>query len=138
MRSDRFHILCVDSNPDSCELIRMMAKFEGNDYRFTDVENAYEALDLINKQVFDLYIMDYRLPGLAGTDLCRLIRQRDKETPVLFFTGMARSIDREEAMSVGATAYLVKPNDLDKLIDTIRKLLNDEKAHRNQDMVNEL
>lgn len=117
-------ILCVDDDDDSCELMEIMLRQEDDGYEMTSASDARKALALIAGQSFDLYILDYSLPDTAGTELCRKIREIDSDTPIMFYTAMARPVDRQTAMAAGATEYLVKPNDLDRLTGTVRRLLN--------------
>ena len=118
-------ILCVDDNKDSCDLIDFMLREDDESYRLTFVRTAEEALDLLDKQAFDLYILDYKLPGMSGIDLCSRIRRRDSETPIMFFSAMAYQHQREAATAAGATEYLVKPNDLDRFPQAVRKRLEE-------------
>ena len=115
-------ILCVDDE-DNCEMLELMLQLAGYDYDFVGVSSTDDALKKIAKEKFDLYILEYRLPDIAGIELCRQIRQTDSETPIMFFSGMARPSDRDKAMGAGATEYLIKPNDLDRFGETIERLL---------------
>ncbi len=56
--------------------------------------------------------------------LCRHIRQMDKTTPILFFSAMARPADQNVAIAAGASEYLVKPDDLDRLPGMVKSLLD--------------
>lgn len=118
-------ILYVEDNKDSCELLSMMLPLY-SDWKcsVTTVDNADTALSLMQKQVFDIYIVDYGLPGISGIEFCQQIRKTDSDTPIVFYTGRTQEIDREQALDAGANEYLVKPNDLIKLTETIKSLLN--------------
>ncbi len=122
-------ILCVDDNDDSCELITLLMHAANENCRVTTASTANEALKLISENPFDLYILDFRLPEMSGLELCRLIRQNDPRTPIVFFTGMARDVDGTNAIEAGATKFLVKPNDLDILTETIEELLYQKSAN---------
>jgi CheY-like chemotaxis protein len=117
------HILCVDDDKDSCELITFMLKSASDDFEISAVNSSTEAVRLIREKSFDLYILDYRLPGMSGIELCQLIRETDAETPIIFFSAMAFDKDRKTAIEAGANAYLVKPNDVGIFTETVEKLL---------------
>ncbi len=117
-------ILYVDDDKDSCELARIMLSYSGIDCTVISAESSEEALFLIEKESFDLYIFDYVMPEISGVELCRRVRQFDSNTPVLFFSGMARPIDIKEGIEAGANEYLIKPNDLEKLSVTVKRLLD--------------
>ena len=118
-------ILCADDDNDWCELLTLMLRQADDRYQVVSVSTVQKALVLIENLSFDLYILDYALPDGTGTELCRKIRQNDSDTPVMFYSAMAREIDRQMAMEAGANEYLVKPNDLERLTGTIKRLLND-------------
>ena len=125
MRSLSPSILYVDDNADSCEVISLMLNFADDKYDVTTVDSADKALDLIERWDYDLYILDYRLPEIDGIELCRLIRRSDTVTPIIFYSGAAYKAERELAMAAGANAYLVKPNDLDNLTETVKLFLTE-------------
>jgi OmpR-family two-component system manganese-sensing response regulator len=103
----------------------LLLEQEYEDCEVIAVSSSNKAVALIRDLTFDLYILDFRLPGLSGVDLCRLIRENGRSQPVMFFSAMARPSDRKAAMNAGANAYLVKPNDLDRLTQTVRRLLEE-------------
>jgi DNA-binding response OmpR family regulator len=119
-------ILIVEDDADSCELISHLLRNANNNYQVFSVQTAEKALSLINSQPFDLYVLDYWLPKMTGVELCSHIRISDSKTPVIFFSGMARLTDMNLAISAGANEYLVKPNDLIKITDTVKRLLNNK------------
>jgi CheY-like chemotaxis protein len=132
MRSASSNILFVDDDQDSCELMSVMLSYAGADYKTTSVATPLEALNLIAQKPFDLLVVDYKLPEMTGVELCRRIRKTDQQTPILFFTGMASSSDRNIALEAGASSYLVKPNDLDKFTDTVKQLLSERQQNLSQ------
>lgn len=69
-------------------------------------------------------MFDFNLPQMSGVDLCRHIRATDSKTPIVFYTATSQQSDRSAAMAAGASAYLVKPNDLENIVPTIENLLN--------------
>lgn len=120
-------ILYVEDNSDTCELLSTMLPLY-SDWKFsvTAAASADAALSLMEKQAFDFYILDYVLPDISGVELCERIRKTDSETPIVFYTGMSRDTDRRQALEAGANEYLVKPNNLIKLTETVKKLLTEK------------
>ena len=117
-------VLCVEDDADTCALLRII--LERLDCEVTCASTPAEGLRLARSRAFDLYLLDQWL-GADGTGvgLCAQIRQFDAQTPIVFFSGMAHESDRERALAAGAQAYLVKPNDIDAVADTVRRLLNE-------------
>jgi DNA-binding response OmpR family regulator len=118
-------ILYVDDDRDSCEMLDALLHCDDEDYEVVTVESAEGAINLMRDLSFDLVILDWRMREVSGLDLCRLIRKSDEGVPIIFYSAMARPEDRTAARSTGANAYLVKPNDLDVVCDTVRWLLKE-------------
>ena len=122
--SHQARILYVDDDQDSSDLLSLMLYQSDNTYSVTTISTAKEALNIMQHLSFNLYILDYALPELSGVELCQKIREKDKQTPIMFFTAMARPEDYAAGIKAGANEYLVKPNDLEKLTETVKRLLN--------------
>lgn len=116
-------ILYVDDK-DCYQMIDLMLNLVAPGYEFVGVTTAEKAISIMAKEKFDLYVLEYQMAGTSGIELRRHIRRSDSKTPILFFTGMARAADRNVAIAAGATEYFVKPNDLDRVVETIGRLLN--------------
>jgi DNA-binding response OmpR family regulator len=91
------------------------------------VGTAAQALSLIQRERFDLYLLDGWLPGLDGFELCRQMRAFDPHTPILFFSGAAYEADKKRGIEAGANAYVVKP-DVDGLVGTITQLVSNAES----------
>lgn len=117
-------ILYVDDDTDSCELARVLLNCFDSSWLITSAASAGEALALIEEEAFDLYVLDYNLPDMSGIELCRYIRQSDADTPIMFFSALARSSEISEAKAAGANKYLLKPNDLERFPETVNRFLS--------------
>jgi DNA-binding response OmpR family regulator len=87
------------------------------------VGTGAQALSSIQTERFDLYLLDSRLPDLDGFELCRLMRDCDPDTPILFFSGAASEADKKRAIESGANAYVIKP-DVDGLLGSIKEFVS--------------
>ena len=121
MHPHKKQILCVEDDDETCLLIANLLGLINCDV--TTVQSVKEALEKIESEKFDLYLLDNWLPGGSGVELCRRIRDGDAETPIVFYSGAAYETDKQEAMAAGAQVYLVKPADISLLVTTIRELL---------------
>jgi DNA-binding response OmpR family regulator len=72
---------------------------------------------------FDLIVSDIRLPGLNAFDVLRAARSALEATPVILMTAFGDQRTRERALSLGASAVIDKPLDLDQLVSTARRFL---------------
>jgi two-component system alkaline phosphatase synthesis response regulator PhoP len=127
-------ILIIDDDRDSGELMQLMLQFSDASYEITCVLTPDEGLRLASAHRFDLYLLDCRFIGTDGVEVCRTLRQTDKETPIMFFTGEAQESVRQEALHAGADAYLIKPDDLNNLTETVKRLLGVHKLAGRRDM----
>ncbi|MCM2324507.1 MAG: response regulator transcription factor [Oligoflexia bacterium] len=114
-------VLIVEDERDIRELIGVQVKREG--YACDAVESGEEGLAALKRQTYDLVILDWMLPGLSGTEICRRIRAEDSVLPVLMVTARAGTADVVAGLEAGADDYLVKPFAVAILIARIRALL---------------
>ena len=127
MPSRNLRILCVEDDPDTCELLTVTLGHYG--LEAVCVPEVAAALSLMSREKFRLYILDGQLPGVSGLSLCQEIRSADKLTPIVIFSGHARESDRITGMLAGADAYLIKP-DMSELVPTVKRLLDVPHATR--------
>ena len=113
-------VLCVEDDRDTCDVLRFVL----TDYDFTAVNSVTAANQLIEKEHFDLYVLDNWLPDGSGVDLCKAIRQLGINVPIVFTSAIAQSHEVEIAMLAGADRYLVKPYEPENLVQTVKELLN--------------
>jgi len=116
-------ILIIDDDRDSCDLMQLMLQHSDASYEITSVLTPEEGLRLASAERFDLYLLDCRFIGISGIEVCRTLRQSETEATIMFFTGEARESVRQEALRAGADAYLIKPDDLNNLTGTVKRLL---------------
>ena len=76
----------------------------------------------------DLVVSDVRMPGLSGLEVLRLLRKCDRELPFLLISAFADERTHEEARSLGASALLDKPFDLDTLREVVRAVLRGRRS----------
>ena len=126
MRETNPRILCVEANSDTCLLLAVMLGLTSFDV--TCVSTAAEGMALARSEPFDLYLLDGLLSDGTGAELCASIREFDPVTPVVFFSALAEERHRREAIAAGATAYLIKPNDLSVLASTVGRLLDEPRS----------
>jgi len=90
------------------------------------VEVAYDGLvgkKLFLTYPFDLAILDINLPGMSGYELCKEMRNRNQQIPIMMLTALNSIDDKIEGFDCGADDYVVKPFDFKELLVRIRALL---------------
>ena len=114
-------VLYIEDHEDTRELVTLV--LEQRSFQVVTGSTIESGVKLAGSQNFDLYLLDSWLPDGSGLDLCRQIRMFDKATPILFYSAAAYEIDREEAISSGAQAYLIKPTQPSELCNLVCKLI---------------
>jgi DNA-binding response OmpR family regulator len=117
---DRKRILLVEDHLDNWELV----EFNLAEYLVICARDFKEGMRLARQRYFDLYILDNWLPDRSGIELCRLIREFDPHTPILFYSAAGYSRDILEALRVGAQGYLVKPVSFCELRQAVTRLIS--------------
>jgi two-component system chemotaxis response regulator CheY len=117
------NILIVDDSLSIREIVRM--SLEDEDYIVYVGVDGKDALKFFDGKRFDLIITDLHMPNLDGFGLIREIRAREeyKYVPVLFLTTETNNELKLKAKKEGATGWLQKPFDVDKLKRTVNKLI---------------
>jgi len=105
METSRKRILCVDDDPETCNLYKVILY----DYEVVAVATVTETLTMARQNPVDLYLLDAWLPDGSGIGLCREIRLFDPNTPILFVSGAVDEAAQDRAIRAGAQAYLIKP-----------------------------
>ncbi len=113
------HILVVEDEKPISNLIRLSLKKAG--YLCTCVYDGSEAADLLEKQSFDLVLLDVMLPGIDGFSLMEYIRPTG--IPVIFLTAKNAISDRVRGLNMGAEDYLVKPFEVLELLARVNVVL---------------
>ncbi|HEX7175160.1 MAG TPA: response regulator [Pyrinomonadaceae bacterium] len=125
MYPQKKRILCVDDDGDTRYLLKIL--LDRSDLETVCVGNVAAALRLMGTEQFRLYVIDGQLPGVSGLTMCEEIRRRDRQTPIVIFSGQAYADDREAGLRAGANVYIVKP-DTGQLVPAVRRLLEEAEA----------
>lgn len=118
-------VLVID---DDQRIRELMSEFlSGQGYRVCLSEDGFAGLDDVRELKPDLILLDLRLPGRSGEEVCKAIRddedERIKHTPILMVTGKISDVDRVVGMVIGATGYLPKPFPMSVLLKEVRRCL---------------
>ena len=106
-------ILIIEDNQDI--RYNLVDFLEAKGHQTDNTDDGLKALALLTLQQFDIIILDIMLPGMDGIGLCKELRTRGNETPILFLSARDSVQDRIEGLSNGADDYLVKPFSLAEL-----------------------
>jgi two-component system alkaline phosphatase synthesis response regulator PhoP len=123
---DNKMVLIIEDDADIIELLTIHLKDLG--CKIMSANNGQRGLAIAKEEQFDLVILDIMLPGLNGMEICRKIRQTDRQTPILMLTARSEEIDKVLGLETGADDYLTKPFSVREFIARVKVIFR-----RNED-----
>ncbi len=119
------HILLVEDNPINQEVATEFLCDAGVVVKIAS--NGLEAVDMVDKEQFDLVLMDIQMPVMDGLEAARKIRSEKFMTdiPIIAMTAHAMAGDREKSLNAGMNGHINKPVDPIELYDVMRKFIKD-------------
>ena len=114
-------VLIIEDDKDIADLIAIHIADLGFeiDKAFDGKEGLLKALN----NVYKMILLDIRLPGLDGVEICKKIRQEKNHTPILMVTSKSEEIDKIIGLEVGADDYITKPFSIRELIARVKAIL---------------
>lgn len=114
-------ILVIEDEIDIAELIELHLLDRG--YQVELAHDGQRALGLARDSDWDLIILDLRLPGIDGLDICREVRAVRPYVPILMLTSKSTELDRVVGLEMGADDYVTKPFSVLELMARVKALL---------------
>jgi DNA-binding response OmpR family regulator len=114
-------ILIVDDEPEMVRGLEDNLRFEG--YETVSATNGDDGLALATSQAPDLILLDVMMPRRSGWDVCRELRRRGLDIPVIMLTARGEESDRVLGLEIGADDYVTKPFSLRELLARVRAVL---------------
>lgn len=116
----------MDDDADVRKSLSMILSNEG--YSVEAVENGKQATKIIEKLRFDVALIDIKLPDMEGTELLQRLKKDQPHMVKIIITGFPTLENAMETVNEGADGYILKPFDVQKLLEMIRKHLKKETA----------
>lgn len=113
-------ICVIEDEPSIAEVVTLYLRRAG--YQVQTINDGQKALDLFEKRLPDLVILDLMLPTVDGYTLTRWLRQRS-DVPIIMLTSRREEIDRINGLEMGADDYVVKPFSPQELVSRVRAVL---------------
>ena len=114
-------ILIADDEPEIVRGLEDNLRFEG--YQTASATNGEDALALAMSDAPDLVLLDLMLPRMSGWDVCRELRRKGIDVPVIMLTARGAEVDRVLGLELGADDYVTKPFSLRELLARVRAVL---------------
>jgi DNA-binding response OmpR family regulator len=124
----RKRILVIEDERDIAELIRL--HLDDLDFSVTLSHDGNTGLRKASAGPWDLIILDLRLPGVDGLEICRRIRQTSSSVPILMLTSKSSELDRVVGLEIGADDYVTKPFSVLELIARVKAILRRSELSR--------
>jgi DNA-binding response OmpR family regulator len=115
------HVLVVDDDATVSDVVRRY--LERADFEVTLAADGPGALTAAQARRPDLVVLDLMLPGMDGLDVCRRLRERDPDLPVVMLTALGEESDRVLGLSLGADDYITKPFSPRELVLRVQSVL---------------
>jgi two-component system response regulator HydG len=116
-----YKVLVVDDDPEMCGLLSDV--LTGEKFSVLAVGESLEASKILRKEEFDVVITDLKMKGLKGLDLLEETKKVAPLTPVIIITAFGTIESAIQAMKMGAYDYITKPFQMDEIVLTVRKAL---------------
>ncbi len=116
-------ILVVEDEEGIREMLGFTLSKEG--YEFHQAENTEQADGMINREMPDLILLDWMLPGISGLDFAKKLRKNPetRDIPIIMLTAKASELDKVRGLDVGADDYITKPFSTRELVARINAVL---------------
>jgi len=123
-------VLVVDDELDFLEtIVKLLSK---RNLKVMGAESGEKALELLENEPFDVVVLDIRMPGMDGIETLREIKKRKPSTEVIMLTGHGSIESGLQGLQLGAYDYVMKPAELEDLVERIRKAFERRLIHLEQ------
>jgi DNA-binding response OmpR family regulator len=114
-------ILIIEDDRDIADLIAI--HMIDNGHEAFKVHDGREGLISSLENDYDLIILDLKLPGMDGLEICKKLRQEKIETPIIMLTSKSEEIDKVLGLEIGADDYMTKPFSIRELLARVKSVL---------------
>ena len=117
--AENFNILIVDDEEDF--RVTLVKRLQKRNQQVFGAESGQKALNLMEAMVFDVVVLDVKMPGMDGIETIREMKKKNPLTEVILLTGHASMESGIEGMKLGAFDYVMKPVNIDELLEKIHQ-----------------
>jgi len=124
---ENLRVLVVDDEADFLETI--VLRLQRRKIDATGVDGGKKALEIVENERFDVVVLDVLMPGLDGIETLKLLKKRKPFIEVIILTGHGSVESGIQGMQFGAFDYIMKPTDLDELLEKIQQAYERKRIH---------
>ena len=122
-----FRVLVVDDEDDFRETI--IKRLQKRELNVTGAESGEKALEILEKFLFDVVILDVKMPGMDGVETLQEMKKKRPLMEVIMLTGHSTVETAIDGLKLGAFDYIMKPADFDELLKKMTSAYEKKKAH---------
>ena len=115
-------ILIAEDNDSNFVLMSYILK---KYYQFERAKNGQEAVEMVDKNQYDIVLMDIKMPIMNGLEATKAIKEKHPDLPILALTANAFDSDRQLAMDAGCNDFLSKPVSSEECLETIKRYIGE-------------
>jgi CheY-like chemotaxis protein len=115
-------ILIAEDNDSNFVLMSYILK---KHYQFERAKNGQEAVEMVDKNQYDIVLMDIKMPLMNGLEATKAIKEKHPDLPILALTANAFDSDRQLAMDAGCNDFLSKPVSSEECLETIKRYIGE-------------
>jgi DNA-binding response OmpR family regulator len=130
---DQIRLLVVEDEQRLATIL--MQQFETEGFEVEVAHDGYVAREKVLNRFFDLIILDINIPLINGYDLCREIRNFNKEIPIIMLTALGTPDNKVAGFDAGADDYVLKPFDFRELLARVNVFLRRTDKHRTSEVM---
>ena len=121
--SEPTRILVADDDPSILRLLQLNFELEG--FEVHTASDGDEALAKARSSAPDVIVLDVMMPGTDGLEVCRRLKEDEtmRVVPIILLTARGQEQERRDGLAVGASEYVMKPFDPDRLIGVVKGTL---------------
>jgi CheY-like chemotaxis protein len=115
-------ILIAEDNDSNFVLMSYILK---KYYQFERARNGREAVEMVDKNQYDIVLMDIKMPVMDGLEATKAIKEKHPDLPILALTANAFDSDRQLAVDAGCNDFLSKPVSSEECLETIKRYIGE-------------
>ncbi len=115
-------ILIAEDNDSNFVLMSYILK---KYYQFERAKNGQEAVEMVDKNQYDIVLMDIKMPIMNGLEATKAIKEKHPDLPILALTANAFDSDRQLAIDAGCNDFLSKPVSSEECLETIKRYIGE-------------
>ena len=115
-------ILIAEDNDSNFVLMSYILK---KYYQFERAKNGQEAVEMVDKNQYDIVLMDIKMPIMNGLEATKAIKEKHPDLPILALTANAFDSDRQLAVDAGCNDFLSKPVSSEECLETIKRYIGE-------------